>query len=44
MLLTYVRWQAQDALNTAVFGDLISAVQPFVGTPMHTRRLFREWL
>ena len=33
---------SQDALNTAIFGNLISAVQPFVGPPMHTQRLFRK--
>ena len=35
---------AQDALNRAVSGRLIGAVQPLIRTPMHARRLFRKWL
>ncbi len=36
------RTPPQDTPNTAVFGDFISAVQPLIGTPMHTRWLFRK--
>ena len=35
---------SQDTLNTAVSGDFVYAAQPFIGTPVHARRLFRKWL
>jgi hypothetical protein len=34
--------EAQNALNTAGFSNLICAVQPLISAPMHARRLFRE--
>jgi hypothetical protein len=35
---------SQDTLNTAVSSDFIYAAQPFIGTLMHARGLFRKWL
>jgi hypothetical protein len=41
-LWQFRRMHAQDSPNTAMLRDLISTVDPLVGTPVHAWRLFRK--